>query len=164
MQFNKCQKPSSGVQNPGPDMMCLYSLPHFSPDQIWLSYKFSNSKCPNEWHMLIHEINQLPVVTTPSMGRCRREANTRRAVVGLSRVDSLATLHFTKVHQDVERPEVLCQHQQMQNLKSHTWAQAGISERCKGKKSQMLNRQVLKLFSNTQTQLLSAIQTHKAKL
>lgn len=59
--------------------------------------------------MLVHEINQLPIATTPSVGRCRREADTRRAVVGLSRVDSLATLHFTKVHQDVQRQAVFCQ-------------------------------------------------------
>lgn len=47
--------------------------------------------------MLIHEINQLLTATTLSVGGCRREADTRRAVVGLSRVDSLTTLHFTKV-------------------------------------------------------------------
>lgn len=47
--------------------------------------------------MLIHEINQLLTATTLSVGGCRREADTRRAVVGLSRVDSLTTFHFTKV-------------------------------------------------------------------
>lgn len=86
--------------------------------------------------MLIHEINQLLTATTLSVGGCRREADTRRAVVGLSRVDSLTTLTLQRCSQDVQRLAVLCQHKQKQNLKSHTCAKLGFSERCRGKKNE----------------------------